>query len=854
MKISLNTLRFLNKHYQTAADPAPNGTDELVEKIGAQLGAVEEVIDFGGRFEGARIVRIVSCDDHPKADRLHVCKIDDSGANTEVERDADGFVQVVCGAPNVRAGMLAVWLAPGVTVPESRGSDPFVLGARELRGVLSNGMMASPRELTLGDSHEGILEIDGDVQPGTLFTEAYGLNGDVIIDIENKMFTHRPDCFGLLGVARELAGIQGQAYKSPSWYVRNPDFPDIEADELKLVVKNELPELVPRFTAITMRDVGVKPSPVWLQLELAKAGMRPINNIVDYTNFFMLETGQPLHAYDYDKVVAQDKGADHATIVIRKPHRDEKITLLNGKEVTPREDAIMIATRDTLIGVGGAMGGADTEVDATTKNIIIECANFDMYSIRRTSMAHGLFTDAVTRFNKGQSPLQNLAVLAKIVDEIRTFAGGKVAGAPIDDNHVAAEVLERGSVHAPVAVTTQFINARLGLELSADAIKALLENVEFHIAVHDSELTVTAPFWRTDIEIPEDIVEEVGRLYGYDRLPLELPRRTITPAMREPALDLKQRVRQILSKAGANEVLTYSFVHGNLLDKVGQDRNQAFQLSNALSPDLQYYRLSVTPSLLEKIHPNIKAGYGEFAIFEMGKAHHVAMMDEENLPREFERIALVYAADPKKTKQAGAAYYSAKKYLEIVLDTIGTKSPMTLVPLAEADFGGHALIQQFCEPFEPNRSAALWNGQMVVGVIGEYKAKVIKALKLPARTAGFEIFHSLFAQGVQVNRYVALPRFPKIEQDICLKVPAATPYQQVYDFVWREVETSKAPETLATLSPVDIYQRHDDGEHKQITLRLSIASYERTMTDAEVGKILDDVAQSAASALQAERV
>jgi phenylalanyl-tRNA synthetase beta chain len=719
-------------------------------------------------------------------------------------------------------------------------------------------MLASPRELTISDSHEGILEVIADddeaIEPGMLLVDAYHLRGDVIIDIENKMFTHRPDCFGFIGIARELAGIQGQAYKSPAWYVRNPEFPGLETDELKLEVRNELPELVPRFTAITMRGVKVGPSPLWLQLDLAKAGLRPINNIVDYTNFFMLETGQPLHAYDYDKVVAQDEGADHATIVIRKPKKGEKILLLNDKEVEPREDAVMIATRDALIGIGGVMGGGDTEVDENTKNIIIECANFDMYSIRRTSMAHGLFTDAVTRFNKGQSPLQNLAVLAKIMNEIRTFAGGKVASAVIDDNHVATEVLERGSVHPSVALTTQFINERLGLELSAEKIKTLLENVECRVQLQSEDLTVIAPFWRTDIEIPEDVVEEVGRLYGYDKLPLTLPKRTITPAKREPMLELKQRIRESLSKAGANEVLTYSFVHGNLIDKTTQDKGSAFELSNALSPDLQYYRLSLTPSLLEKVHANIKAGYSNFALFEMGRAHHTAFMDDENLPCEFDRLAFVYAADSKKAKKTGAAYFSAKKYLDKLLDVVGSSRSITVRSLADADFGEHDAIKQMCEPFEPNRSAVLWSGTMIVGVVGEYKAKVAKALKLPDHSAGFETFMSLFTQNSTGTAYVALPRFPKIEQDICLKVPSETTYQDVFDFVWKEIEARKAPETLATLSPVDIYQREGDAEHKQITVRLSIASYERTMTDAEVSKLLDSVATAVAESLQAERV
>lgn len=857
MKISLNSIRKVNEIYGSAGNPAPNGVDELVTKIGAQLGAVEEVIAYGDRFAGVLVARVVSCEDHPDADRLHVCKIDDGGAAQNVERDETGHVQVVCGAPNVREGLTVAWLPPGSTVPNTLDKDPFVLEARPLRGVVSNGMLASPRELTIGDSHEGILELDTDAAAGTPFAEAYDLAGDVIIDMENKMFTHRPDCFGQLGIARELEGIQDRAYKSPEWYQPNPTFPDVEAEELKLEFHNELPELVPRFTAITMRDVTVKPSPVWLQIYLSKLGVRPINNIVDYTNFFMLETGQPLHAYDYDKVMAQDDGADHATIVVRQPKADETITLLNGKTLEPREEAIMIATRDKLIGVGGVMGGGETEVDENTRNIILECANFDMYSIRRTAMAHGLFTDAVTRFNKGQSPLQNLAVLAKIVDEIRRFADGKVASGVIDDRHLTEESLHASTVHPPVRVSAEFINARLGFALSVDEISTLLTNVEFAVEVTGDELNVRAPFWRTDIAIPEDIVEEVGRLYGFDHLPLELPVRSLTPAPKQPMLTFKSRIRDALAQAGANEVLTYSFVHGNLLEKAGQDPKQAFQLSNALSPDLQYYRLSLLPSLLEKIHPNVKSGYEQFALFELGKSHNLMHADDDNgLPTEFQSLALVVAADDKAIgKSAGAAFYQARAFLDELAAQLGIT--LNYAPITES------VDVPIMRPYDKARSAFVTDAQSgaFLGVVGELTSSVRKGFKLPIHSAAFEIgLEELQQSADTLKRYTPLSRFPKIEQDICLRVSSDTTYQQVYDFVWKTLQESHTAEGhsrggfLATLSPLDIYQRPDDTTHKQITLRYTLASYERTLTDEEVSKLLDRVAEEAKEQLQAERI
>lgn len=859
MKISINTIRFINQHYGSAGDPAPDGAEALAAKVGAQLGGIDDVVDFGSKFDGVVVARVVSCEKHPDADKLNVCLIDDGGKAEGVSRNGDGLVQVVCGAPNVRAGLTVAWLPPGSTVPESFGKDPFVLGARELRGVVSNGMLASPKELALGDSHDGILEIaaDGDtaIAAGTMFSDAFNLRGDVIFDIENKMFTHRPDCFGLLGLAREIEGISHRQYSSPEWYRTDATVPSPETDLLPLEVRNDIPGLVPRFTAITMRGVEVAPSPLWLQVALIKHGIRPTNNIVDYTNYYMLETGQPLHAYDYDKVAALDGGST-ATIVIRNPQPGEKLTLLGGKEIVPRDEAVVIASATKPVGLGGVMGGSDTEVSSTTRNIIIEVANFDMYSIRRTSMAHGLFTDAVTRFNKGQSPLQTRAVIAKIVDEIRRGAKGKVASGLIDIVSLPAGMVERNAVHPPVTVTADFINSRLGLSLSAEEISRLLTNVEFEVRLAGDALEAKAPFWRTDIEIREDIVEEVGRLYGFDRLPLVLPLRPMLPAAKNESLELKQQLRQALSQAGANEVLTYSFVHGKLLDAAGQDREDSYALSNALSPDLQYFRQSLTPSLLDKVHANVKAGHSESAVFEIGKSHvkGEALVDDEGLPVEFERLALVFFADSKSAQQYdGAAYYEARAYLAYVLESLGLESMVTFEPLNLGTYAG--TTKSRVAQYGPGRAATVSIGGTAIGEIGEYRASVRKALKLPDFTAGFELDIKALASKRRPQRpYAPLSRFPAIGQDICFKVPSDVTYAAIYSLVGEELAKLKPDACTFSLSPLDIYQRQDDLAHKQVTLRVHIANHEKTLRDPEVASLLDKVAARAAEGLQAVRI
>ena len=827
MKVSLNWA----KEYVDIDLPL----DKLVDKIGAQLGAVEEVIDLGAKYKGIIIAKVVSCEKHPDADKLHICKIDDGGKAKGVKRDADGNVQVVCGAPNVREGLLVAWLPPGVTVPSTFDKDPLVLEAREIRSVVSNGMLASPAELAISDSHDGILEITGDYKPGDDFAKAVGLN-DTIIDIENKMFTHRPDCFGQLGVAREIAGITGQAFKSPKEYLDEPLAHP--AGRLDVTVQNELPELVPRFLVRVVENVEVKPSPVWLQSYLSRVGVRPINNIVDITNYLMLLTGQPLHAYDYDKVQALSQ--DDAALTVRAPKKGEKLALLNGKTIELQKGDIVIATDKQAIGLGGIMGGASTEVDDTTKHIILECANFDMYATRRSSMEHGLFTDAVTRFNKGQSPWQCGRVLNWASTTVADLAGGE----PGNTYDLKAKLPKLGPIH----VETQFINDRLGSSLSAKQMAKLLSNVEFEAYADGTKLTIAAPFWRTDIEIPEDIVEEVGRLHGYDQLPVELPARSISPAPRDALLDFKTRVRQLLAAAGTNEVLTYGFVHGNLFDKTGQDRSEAYELSNAISPDLQYFRQSLMPSLLDKVHPNVKAGFDEFALFEINKTHNQTYTKHvgDKLPAEMPLLGLVYAA--AKTDVQGAPYYQARQYLTALCERLGLN--LTFAPIDKDP--GFAITA----PYDYKRSAMVSdaNTGTYLGIIGEFNQSVLRQLKLPAFTAGFEIgIEDLMKAAADQQPYTALPRFPSVQQDMTLKVATSVNFQSLNDTVTKALDKAKPDNTRAELSCVDIYQPKD-GKTKNVTFRLTLASYERTLRANEVNDLLDQVAAVAKETISAARV
>jgi len=849
MKVSLNVVkRFIDVDLSV---------DELVQKINQQLGQVEEVVDLAPKYKDIVVVKIMACEKHADADRLSVCMVDDGGKVEGVERDENGYVQVVCGAPNARAGIFAAWLPPKATVPASyNDAEPFVLDTREIRGVKSNGMLAAADELALGSDHNGIIELtDGDLPPtgetkvlvpGQSFSELFGLD-DTIIDIENKMFTHRPDCFGQLGVAREISAIlkgvpaedediADTRFVNPDWYWQKPVFASGN-DGVSLDVANEAPEKVPRFMAVAMNNVEVRPSPLWLQIELVRLGSKAINNIVDATNYAMLVTAQPTHAYDYDKLRGATLGARMATA-------GEKATLLNGKTYELTADDIVIVDGEGVVGLGGVMGGGNSEVSDTTKNIVLEVATFDMYAIRKTSMRHGLFTDAVTRFNKGQSSLQNDRILAWLMDFIARLSGAQQAS-PVSDLPDRTGQLDEVSLSGEISLSAAFVNARLGLRLDTQQIGGLLRRANFASYPTENDpdtLLITAPFWRTDIQLPEDIVEEVGRLYGFDKLPLELPRRSIVPAPENPVFKMKKAVRNSLKAAGASEVLTYSFVHERLIGNAGQDASQAFQLSNALSPELQYYRLSILPSLLAQVHPNIKAGHDTFALFEFGKAHRKGDFDDADLPREYPRLAFVYAA--KKSDKT--AFYSARRYVHLIAPDV------RFVPLASFDAHEFPIFEQLAAPFEPNRSAVLMHGDKFVGVVGEFKTAVRRAFKLPDAVAGFEIFQSYLLANKQAP-YTPLGRFPAVTQDITLKVAAEMQAQELGDIVVEAAKAVQPAQTKASVNLVSVYQA-EGSQTKNLTYRVEMASYERTLTDAEVASFTDAIATTASERCGAERI
>lgn len=808
MKISLNLIKQLTK--------TKLGNDELVKRIHSRLAEVEEVVKLADKYEGILVAEIKKVEAHPDADKLGVYQVY-NGKET---------IQVVAGDKSLKVGDKVAHIAPGLTVPETAGTDePFVLTKVKLRGQDSNGMLGSAKELDFGDDHERVLKMDTKKPVGTTLVEAYDLD-DLIIEVENKTLTHRPDCFGLIGFAREVAGIQDVTFESPEWLLKDMEQPENDGS-LKLSVKNEIKDVCPTYYAVAIKGVELKDSPVQLMSYLARVGIRPINNIVDMTNYHMIMTGQPLHAFDYDKV-------DNGEIIIRYPKKGEKLTLLDGKEIEIHPSAITICDSKGPIALGGVMGGGNSEISAETKNIIIESANFDMYSIRRTSMKHGLFTDAATRFMRGQSPHLSGRVLSEAIRHTNDVGGGLVASKIVGHEPKADRV--------SVAVDYGRVNSLLGIEMSADEQRRRLKNVE----IDRSGGKVEVPFWRDDLNIWQDIAEEVGRLSGFDNVPATIPSRSINAVDLSDLEKLKIQLRSVLAAAGANELLTYSGVSKELLVKTDVKTNDLYQIRNAISPELEYMRGTLLPSLLNKVHANHRRGVGEFAIYEIGKTHDKQDVEKE-LPIEHERLGLIFSAEDKlaEAEYGGAAYYQARTYLDYLFSILGV-SDVNYAPLGRSNWGGAT------GPLSEKRSALVKVGKKNIGVVGEFKGSVRRNLKLRSYSAGFEIDLKALLECISNEPvYKRLSKFPGSDQDVTFETPQAVLYGQL---------SSVFDQALATkgvrygLESIGAYQKYDDSPTRNITFRVSIEPTEKTMSTEELTKLVDDAVNKTNNELKTKRI
>lgn len=765
MRISLNWL----KKYVTI--PSSVSNDELIRLIGARLVEVEGVIDETHKYDTIYVVRVESCEPIPNT-HLTVCQINAGGPE---------LVQVVCGAPNVREGMLAAWIAPGAIVPASVHEDaPFIIGKRKMQGFESCGMLAGADELDFGDDHSGIVEIEPELaKPGDMLADVFELN-DLILEIENKSLTHRPDCFGMIGFAREVAGILGEKFIEPDFASTGFELSFNEP----VTVSIDDSEICQRYSAVLLEKHGEfsKKYLSWQDTILSKSGMKPINPIVDATNYLMLLSGQPLHAFDYDKFL-EVSGSNKAKIKVRLAKNGEKIVLLDESDISLNENDIVICSDDIPVALAGAMGGKSTMIDDTTKRIIIESATFSLYNLRKTQMAHGIFSEAITRFTKGQPAYQTMTVATlcarMLADGFRVF--GKVDEYPNKSRDIV------------VKITTEEINELLGTDYDKNLIIKTLSNVGFDVKGFRDTLNVLVPKWRTDIHIKEDIIEEAGRLLGYDNIEPVLPLHAT--AEQNAMVELKSGLRNLMLRLGANELLTYSFVSEKLLEKAGLDSSNSYRITNSISPELQFVRQSILPSLLEKSYKNEKLPVERFAIYEINKVYCKKNgLNDESVPVENTSFGFIVA----ERKGVGTAFYKAKKYLARLLDEYNVS--VEYLPLKN-DYAVE-------KPFEPKRSAEVFVNGEFLGIVGEFKNSVKSAFKLAPYLAGFEIDLEMLLRYLKPNNNISFDAYN--EED--LTVTTSDSYNDTLEKVRKDYPNS-------VITPGVIYQAEGQKD-KNITFHI----------------------------------
>ena len=817
MIISVNWLK------KFVADLPP--VEELVKIIGARLVEVEDVTNLNEKYKDVLVVKVVSAQKVEGSDHLNLCKIDDGGKRQGIERDDNGLIQVVCGAPNMRAGLFVAWLPPASIVPETFGKEDFILGSRKLMGNMSNGMIASIKELDLGEEHDGILEITNDITnkelcAGDSFSEIFGLD-DYLIEVENKSLTHRPDCFGNIGFAREVAGILGKKFKEPLC-LNTDSIVEGTNNEISIDIKDD--KLCSSYALATFDAVNLKKQES-LSIEksfLHRSGVKAIDPITDLANFIMLEVGQPLHTFDLDKL-KKLHGSKDIKITIRNAFQNEKIVVLGNKEISLTENDIVIAVGSEgqhAVAIAGAIGGEATKIDNSTKRILVESATFSLYNLRNTQMRHGIFSEAITRFTKGIPKMLNVVALKKFAEKSQQI--GLSQSSNILINSLKNKTQE-------LSVNVEKINNILGTNFSIDDISETLLNVGFKTQKQgENAINIVIPFWRTDIHIMEDIAEEVGRLKGYDNISLTLPKRTFKPVELSNIDKIRMEIREILSSAGANEVLTYSFIHKKLLENVYQDENNSYKIINSISPDLQYYRQTILPSLLDKVNSNVRSGYNEFVIFEINKVTRKDMGIRDNVPVEEYRLALAYT-----NKDSEEAFYNAKHYLEFLLRKLGIELVVKPFNISEAPLAGK---------FEPKRSALVGyyehdSSFVMIGAIGEFKKSVQRSFKLPKATAGFEIvIDKIIDQWLERKMNIELPsKFQSIERDISIRVNNKVSYDDLLKSLENKINKINN-ECAIKIKPVDIYRY--DQDNKNITFRFKISPYDRTFNGEDINKII----------------
>jgi phenylalanyl-tRNA synthetase beta chain len=775
--------------------PVKQSAEELGDLLTAQGIHLERILRPWQGLSGVRVARVLEVRDHPRADRLWVATVEDGGGQREV----------VVGVRNMAPGDLVPYAPPGATLPGFGGP----LERKEIRGVASHGMLCSPQELRVSADHARILVLQ-DGEPGADLAELLGL-GDAVLDLE--VVPNRPDLMSMLGVAREVAAATGQDLLPPDTSVEESvepagDFATVEVKE---------PDRCPRYLARVIRGVRPGASPLQAQVRLTACGMRPLSNVVDATNYVMLEMGQPMHPFDLERLA-------ESTIVVRRAASGERLVTMDGTERTLDEEDLVIADARRGVAVAGVMGGGETEVSEETADVLLESAHFEPTGVLRTARKLGLRTEASIRFERGADPEAVAPAAARAAALIAAWSGGTALAGAVDI----------GQPPAPRTVSMRPARAAalLGMGVSEIEARQALGHLRLPATENGDRLTVEVPSYRVDLEREVDLIEEVGRVTGYDRVPSTLPgvRQAggFTPPQR-----FRRRLRDVLSGSGLFETVSTSFAAAAELERLGQ-LSEAVRIANPVSEDDAYLRPSLVPGLLRAARRNVAHRRASVRLFEVGRAFLAG-----DPPLEQERVAVVLTG-PASEGWPGEGreqqdFLDARGLLEHLLGSVGVRS--------------WALGKPPGGPWHPGRSAAVAVGGAPAGLLGELHPRVAQAFDLPGRVAALELaVPPLVAAAEGPVAYRDVSRFPPVRRDVAFEVDREVPAGVVLDHL-----TQAAGELLDRASLFDVFEGEPIPEGKRsLAFALDLRAPDRTLTDEEADRVVGAVAKRLAAELGAQ--
>lgn len=771
----------------------PLATAALAQRLTMTGTKVEAVEHHGvGALEQFVVGRVLESTRHPDADRLSVCLVDIGDAAPS---------QIVCGAPNVAAGQAVAVGKPGAVMP-----DGTELGKRKLRGVESNGMILAEDELGIGTDHAGIIVLDDDAPPpGTPLAGVLPLSTEVLV---LEITSNRPDCLGVYGVAREAHAATGARLAPPPW-ASDPGTP---GDLQDVSVTVECPDLCPRFTARVFEDVRIEPSPPWLKARLMAAGQRPISNVVDITNYVMLLSGQPLHAFDLDRVAGGE-------LTVRRAHDGEQITTLDGQIRTLDGEMVLIADAHGPTSIAGVMGGERSEVHDGTSTVLMEVANWFGPSIHHTAWTLGLQSEASTRFEKQLAPEQAMEAQAVATRLMLELCGARLRPGTID-------VGGPGPAPATIRLRDARIESLLGAPIVRARCREILGALEFGTAECEDGLDVTVPpFRRVDVTREADLIEEVARIDGLEQLPATLPSRRGASGRLTPRQRMRRRAADALTAQGLHEVVGWSFVDPGLADRLRlpnqQDRRQAVQLENPLSSDQSLLRTMLLGSLLDVAARNRARGAGAVRLFEAGAVYLPRRADGQ-LPHEPYHLGALLLGPARHAtwrdpEPPAADFFAAEGVLQGLMEALRARWR----------------VDRAHEPFlHPGRAAAIVVDDQPVGWLGELHPLVAAEWDLGETVAGFELDLDAVPQP-RTPLYQDLTSLPSVREDLAVIVDQRTPAARVLELARR----AGAP----LLSSVEVFDVYRDAERLgagkvSLALRLMYRAPDRTLTDQEVAE------------------